>query len=393
MYTKNAKLLVNYFILILLLPLFLLSCTAANAPVQNENTRYSNVQDIHSSDIAVNASPTSSSDDQISKISNDDSSNAVLNSQKVDIKFFEIKGIYDYTWPSIYQNTIAFANHPKEKQKDQAVYLVDINNNIEKIIYTSRENIDDVKVSGSRIYWIEGDAPEEWRIMTYNIVSEEIVKVKDSKNKNYTLVPRINNYGNKLFWLEGYRDEKQNLRHAIFFYDSDLNKIEQLAEVNYVDNPYQILIPRSNYICFADKVGGNWVIRIIDIKSREETTIDCASMPIRPVCDGNMVVWTEGDLGDNFYLYDVAKKEKEILDHRVNYADIIENCVVYSKGHQLYKYYKVMNKCICLTEQLKNSNRDLTMWFSCYKNNIVIIDPGLEPGNSKLTLVTDNNTY
>ena len=157
MYTKNAKLLVNYFILILLLPLFLLSCTAANAPVQNENTRYSNVQDIHSSDIAVNASPTSSSDDQISKISNDDSSNAVLNSQKVDIKFFEIKGIYDYTWPSIYQNTIAFANHPKEKQKDQAVYLVDINNNIEKIIYTSRENIDDVKVSGSRIYWIEGD--------------------------------------------------------------------------------------------------------------------------------------------------------------------------------------------------------------------------------------------
>jgi hypothetical protein len=286
---------------------------------------------------------------------------------------------------------IAYANHPQNNADEQSVILVNLKEHKEQAIYSTKENIDDVKISTDWIYWVIGEDPISWKVMAYSFKSKEIKTIKESKNENYTLVPRINNDNNMLYWMEGLRNNAGKLLHTIYRYNPDSNEVIKVTNVNYVDNPYQILIPRNNYLCIPDKVNNTWAIRILNIQKNNELVINCETIPTRPVKNDKFLLWTEGDPGQNkLILYNIEKKEKEIIEANVDYAEIVEGNVIYSSTFQIYKYVIDTKKTVCLTKDLIEQNLDVSMWFSYDKNTIISIQKK-GPGTAKIAIINDNS--
>lgn len=393
---NNLKKSVGFYILMIISAMLLLtSCNGSSAPKASENNIKTNTNTELRKQVPSQKSNISNNiSDNLAEIVVSDSNNVtklkiIEESNNVVIKYFKSKNTYNYTWPGIFEDKIVFANHPQNTMVKQSLILYDIKSNKEKAIYIPEANIniDDTKIIHDWIFWVEGSMPIDWEIKAYDIKNNKIITVKEGHNDSFTLIPRINNDKNKLLWLEGSKDNEGVVNHIIYSFDPKLKSIEEISKVNYVENPYQIIIPRNNYLSFADKIENDYVIRLIDLSNKKELSFQSESMPNRPVSDGKFIAWTEGESGEKLYMYDIESKEKYLIENRVDYFDISNSNIIFSKNSQIYKY-DIKNKVKeYLTSNAAKINKEFMMWFSCYGNNITCIQPN-GPGNSNLAVIT-----
>jgi len=335
-------------------------------------------------------SPSESKDNKPKEIPSDTTDNKPKDIPDIRIRYFNPPISQFMTWPDIYGTKAVFANYAAENSEVRNIYMVDIETfEIEKI-YTAKEDspiIDDVRIGSEWIFWIEGDISlTTWRIMAYNLLNKELKTLRESSiEQGATLFPRVENDDNTVVWLEGVEDENNNLHHYIYTYDFNEGRIVQVAEVNYVDNPYEITRIRNNIITFPDLIDGHWVIRMIDLSTNQEMRIDCSTQPLMPSSDGNIVAWVERDsqYRQNLYIYDLETNKKKFVDSRIFLMDVHEGNVLYTKSledHHLYKYYTQLDEIVCLTENEKKEDIYFD-FFNAYKNITVCVYDGELPAS------------
>lgn len=364
-----------YTILVTCVCLFVfVSCH--NGDVNYQNKAENNVQYDSSESLSE------SKDNKPKETSFDITDNKPKDIPDIKIRYFNPPISQFMTWPDIYGTKVVFANYAVENSEVRNIYMVDIETfEIEKI-YTAKEDrpiIDDVRIGSEWVFWIEGDISlTTWRIMAYNLLSKELKTLRESGiEQGATLFPRVDNDDNTVVWLEGVEDENNNLHHYIYTYDFNEDRIVEVAEVNYVDNPYEITRIRNNVITFPDLIDGHWAIRMIDLSTNKEIRIDCLTQPLMPSSDGNIVAWVESDsqYKHNLYIYDLKTKKKKFVDSRIFLMDVHEGNVLYTKSledHHLYKYYTQLDEIVCLTENEKKEKIYFD-FFNAYENITVCV--------------------
>jgi hypothetical protein len=298
----------------------------------------------------------------------------------IAIDFFETSTTQFLTWPGIYNNKVVYSTYDITNTESRNIFLLDLTNRIEKKIYSVGENkniaIEDPKIGPSRVYWVEG-IPETWQIKSYNLYDGNIEVIRKSGIKEgATLIPRLSNEGDLLVWLEGYKDKNGSVNHQIYLYKPETG-IEEITDVNYVENPYDIIKIKNNSVACVEKLNQNWAVRIIDVNTKYERKVYLDNKPSRPVSDGKVLAWQEGDMKKSLYFIkdiDMPNKKKLIAE-KIFLFDIFNGDIIYSQSkekHHLYKYYSTIDVTTCLTEQV-NNNRIYFEFVSAYGDTIVCV--------------------
>lgn len=282
----------------------------------------------------------------------------------VSVDFVKVNTSQFISWPSIYKNTVVYSNNDINHPGKQDIYLLDLHDRSETKIYSLNEEdpcalIQDTKIGASHIYWVEERYKDSrhWKIMSYDQSNGSISVIRESNSEQgTTLTPRISNEEDSLVWLEGTMDKDKNVSHEIYLYRPNYG-IQKIADVNYVTNPYDIIKIKNNHVAYIEKSDNNWSIKIIDLDNNSEKIVFLDKEPARPVSDGNILVWQEGEDSTLVLIKDIGhQSEKHIVDDSMFLFDIFDGNIIYTKSqekHHLYKYYTNIDAIQCLTEKVE----------------------------------------
>lgn len=311
----------------------------------------------------------------------------------ITIESFKPSTTQFITWPNIYENKVVYSNYDINNTEKRNIFLLDLINKTEKNIYSVGENrgtvIEDTKIGASRAYWVEGTIPETWQIKSYDLSNGSIGVIRESSiEKGSTLTPRLSNEGDSLVWLEGHKDANGKLGHQIYLYNPKIG-LKKITDVNYVENPYDIIQIKNNTVACIERSDQNWGIRIIDINTKIEQVIHLKNKPSRPVSDGNILAWREDK--SLFFLKDIKTPDKKkLIAEKIFLFDIFKGNIIYSRSqekHHLYKYYSNMDITTCLTEQV-NKERVYYEFASAYGDTTVCVYDDL-PNPQTITIIKE----
>jgi len=250
-------------------------------------------------------------------------------------------------WPDIYENKVVYANANSNTNEIRKIRILDIDSLKESIIYTPENDkklVEDTRIGSEWVFWTESEFGADiysWEIKAYNIADNKVYTLKKVQDSSSTLVPRIDNDDNNLVWLESYETENINvLRHSIYYFDFKFMAPIELAKINYVNNPYNIIHIRNNNVCYSDKKDDEWFINVINIETKSKLTITATKSNesnVGMACsDGNLIVWTEYKGNPNpdniVYVYNIAQKAKDVADIGIDFFDITAGKIIYSKA-------------------------------------------------------------
>lgn len=288
---------------------------------------------------------------------------------------------------SVYDNYAVYSRNDIEETEWEKLYLLDTDKMEEKLIYDPGEKmiLNDSRIWDNYIYWTQGYMyfePSSWEIKSYDKTTGKIETVKHCEENGDSLsllMPRIDNQGDDLVWLEGYRDSNENNHYSIFFYDSLKKSIKELVSVNFVDNQYDTIRIRNGYITYVDMINEKWYIKIIDTDGRFIKELQCEEMPSRPIYDGEKLVYEEfaNDAEKRIlHAYDFNTKTKISTNQWIALFDVIGDYIFYTSNENIYKFNTKDGSLQCISQAEKDKGHVFPIAFACNDKILIIEDLG-----------------
>lgn len=304
------------------------------------------------------------------------------------------------TWPNLQGDKVAFASYNITEKEPKLIHYYDINTKEDSILYNldQSENhcIEDVKISGDYIFWIEGNwdeytTPEGiyWEIKRMDIQSGVIETIRCSNELNEpTLVPRLDEDQGYIVWTEGDSQSDDSIEHTIFVYDNADEKYYEIDKLNIFKNPYDIIRIRDGVITYPDQIDGEWYIKCKSINGEINWSKKMDYLPMRPVSNGRILLWSEMHTHKELYYYDIENDEEIRLDEQVFLFDVAGDIPIYSKSdqnHHLYMFDRPAMISNCITAKY-NFDRNYFDFTSYDNNRVISVYDGLE-GASQISVI------
>lgn len=303
----------------------------------------------------------------------------------INLEIIELNTSQFITWPDIYEDYVVFANYNINVAEKRQIHLFNTYTKEDKVIYSGQDSkidyvIDDTRIGDGWVFWVEGywstlKNNRDWFIKAYNIEEKRIKTVRSFSDLpgTSTLQPRVENEDNTIVWLEGYLDSDNVLKHVIYSYNADCDEIKKIADVSHVENPYTIIKPRNYTICFSDYMDDKWMMRIINLKTMDETSITLDEYPKQPCSDGRIAVWKE-NVRELRYM-DLNTMEKDIVPINPFLFDIYNGCIFTSVSDDKKHIYKfdITNKVVtCITRNAESEHEEIYFRFTNYHGDKMV---------------------
>ncbi len=377
LYKTKSK--ISMLIILVFVLIFLPSCNKKNVEIENTN---------------INNKKSDLND--IIEWSEDNDSN-------INMEIIELNTSNFITWPDIYGDHVVFANYDISGEERRQIHLFNILTKKDEIIYLNQDSlmIEDTRIGNGWVFWVEGNWNTEntnrgWTIKAYNIQNKQIKTIRSASQLpgRSSLEPRIDNEENMIVWLEGYFDTDDNLKHAIYSYNVNSDEVKKIADVSHVENPYTIIKPRNNTICFADFIDDHWFIRIIELNTMKETTINFGGrFPGSPCSDGRIVAWKQ-NIKELCYIDLKNLKEEIVIPIRNPFLfDIYDGNIFMSatvnEGKHIYKCDVTDKTITCITKSAEKKNNEFDFKFTNFYADKMVFTSirALEPIGVKYDLV------
>jgi len=288
---------------------------------------------------------------------------------------------------SVYDSYAVYSRNDIEETEWEKLYLLDTDKMEEELIYDPGEKmiLNDSRIGDKYIYWTQGYMYFEcssWEIKSYDKTSKRIETIRHCEEREDSLsllMPRIDNQGDDLVWLEGYQDSNGKNHYSIFFYNSHKKSIEKLASVNFVDNQYDTIRIRNGYITYVDMINEKWYIKIIDTQGKFIKQLQCDEMPSRPIYDGEKLVYEEfaNDAEKRIlHSYDFDTKTKISTNQGIALFDVIDDCIFYTSNENIYIFDTKDGSLKCISQAEKDKGHDFPIAFACNDKILIIEDLG-----------------